>query len=72
MKVPWPRTLEEFNQYGKGFLFGYLGMAFTKVEEDEEPYLLWRIRVPDTAALNRCRRVPLVLQRSKQRTIFLP
>ena len=35
MELPWPRTLEEFNQYGKGFLFGYLGMAFTKVEEDE-------------------------------------
>ena len=35
MKVPWPRTLEEFNQYGKGFLLDYLGMAFTKVEEDE-------------------------------------
>ena len=35
MESPWPRTLEEFNQYGKGFLFDYLGMAFTKVEEDE-------------------------------------
>ena len=35
MKVPWPRTLEEFNQYGKGFLYDYLGLAFTKVEEDE-------------------------------------
>ena len=35
MESPWPRTLEAFNQYGKGFLFDYLGMAFTKVEEDE-------------------------------------
>lgn len=35
MESPWPRTLEEYNQYGKGFLFDYLGMAFTKVEEDE-------------------------------------
>ena len=35
MESPWPRTLEEFNQYGKGFLFDYLGMGFTKVEEDE-------------------------------------
>ena len=35
MESPCPRTLDEFNQYGKGFLFNYLGMAFTKVEEDE-------------------------------------
>ena len=35
MESSWPRTLEEFNQYGKGFLFDYLGIAFTKVEEDE-------------------------------------
>ena len=35
MQLPWPRTLEEFNQYGKGYLFGYLDMVFTKVEEDE-------------------------------------
>ena len=35
MESPWPRTLDEFNQYGKGFLFDYLGIAFTKVEEDE-------------------------------------
>ena len=35
MELPWPRTLEEFNQYGKGYLFGYLDMVFTKVEEDE-------------------------------------
>ena len=35
MESPWPRTFDEFNQYGKGFLFDYLGMAFTKVEEDE-------------------------------------
>ena len=35
MESSWPRTLEEFNQYGKGFLFDYLSMAFTKVEEDE-------------------------------------
>ena len=35
MQLPWPRTLEEFNQYGKGYLFGYLNMVFTKVEEDE-------------------------------------
>ena len=35
MELPWPRTLEEFNQYGKGFLFGHLDMVFSKVEEDE-------------------------------------
>ena len=35
MESPWPRTLDEFNQYGKGFLFDYLGIAFTKVEEDQ-------------------------------------
>ena len=35
MESPWQRTLEEFNQYGKVFLFDYLGMGFTKVEEDE-------------------------------------
>ena len=35
MESPWPRTLDEFSLYGKGFLFNYLGMAFTKVEEDE-------------------------------------
>ena len=35
MESPSPRTLEEFNQYGKGLLFDYLDMVFTKVEEDE-------------------------------------
>ena len=35
MELPWPRTLEEFNQYGKECLFEHLDMVFTKVEEDE-------------------------------------
>ena len=35
MESPSPRTLEEFNRYGKGPLFGYLDMVFTNVEEDE-------------------------------------
>ena len=35
MELPWPRTLEEFNQYCKAYLFVYIDILFTKVEEDE-------------------------------------
>ena len=30
-----PKNLEDFNRYGKEYLFGYLGMEFLKVEDDE-------------------------------------
>ena len=30
-----PKELEDFNRYGEEYLFGYLGMEFLKVEEDE-------------------------------------
>ena len=30
-----PKNLEDFNRYGEEYLFGYLGMEFVKVEEDE-------------------------------------
>ena len=30
-----PKDLEDFNRYGEEYLFGYLGMEFLKVEEDE-------------------------------------
>ena len=30
-----PKTLEDFNRYGEEYLFGYLGMEFLKVEDDE-------------------------------------
>ena len=30
-----PKDLEGFNRYGEEYLFGYLGMEFLKVEDDE-------------------------------------
>ena len=30
-----PKNLEDFNRYGEEYLFGYLGMEFLKVEDDE-------------------------------------
>ena len=30
-----PKELKDFNRYGEEYLFGYLGMEFLKVEEDE-------------------------------------
>ena len=30
-----PKSLEDFNRYGEEYLFGYLGMEFLKVEDDE-------------------------------------
>ena len=30
-----PKNLEDFNRYGEEYLFGYLGMEFMKVEDDE-------------------------------------
>jgi uncharacterized protein (TIGR00369 family) len=30
-----PKDLKDFNQYGEEYLFGYLGMEFLRVEEDE-------------------------------------
>ena len=30
-----PKNLEDFNRYGEKYLFGYLGMEFLKVEDDE-------------------------------------
>ena len=30
-----PKNLEDFNHYGEEYLFGYLGMEFLKVEDDE-------------------------------------
>ena len=30
-----PKDLKAFNRYGEEYLFGYLGMEFLKVEEDE-------------------------------------
>ncbi len=30
-----PKEFEDFNRYGKEYLFGYLGMECLKVEEDE-------------------------------------
>jgi len=30
-----PKDLEDFNRYGEEYLFGYLGMEFLKVEDDE-------------------------------------
>ena len=30
-----PKELEDFSRYGEEYLFGYLGMEFLKVEEDE-------------------------------------
>ena len=30
-----PKNLEDFNRYGEEYLFGYLGMEFLKVEDNE-------------------------------------
>ena len=30
-----PKSLEDFNCYGEEYLFGYLGMEFLKIEDDE-------------------------------------
>ena len=30
-----PKNLKDFNRYGEEYLFGYLGMEFLKVEDDE-------------------------------------
>ena len=30
-----PKNLEDFNRYGEEYFFGYLGMEFLKVEDDE-------------------------------------
>jgi 1,4-dihydroxy-2-naphthoyl-CoA hydrolase len=35
MEREFPRTLEDFNLYGEGFLFEHLGMVFTRVEATE-------------------------------------
>ena len=35
MDLVIPKDLKDFNRYGEEYLFGYLGMEFLKVEDDE-------------------------------------